>query len=229
MTSPVNFSAAWLPAPAAVAETPSPSVRSARFHQLVEFRKVDLGQADHAGNLPAPAGRRLPRAGARNGPHQPDRHLTAVAARLQTGSLRTDRRPAGALHHQRVLTGVLRPPPEGPAAGAAGASCWRWPASWGAAGGACRRPTSTTPGPAALPLPRDRTKLVPLVVPMPVVLALHDAQPYHHVTDPAQRLDVPGVGSGLDQLLHVQQAQGPTSGWSLIVYLLAWVIVSSAW
>jgi hypothetical protein len=100
-----------------------------------------------------------------------------------------------------------------------GCSGW-WP---------CRRPTSTTPWTSSTPATRGtETKLVPLIVLMPVVLALHDAQPYHHVTDPAQRLDVPGVSSGLDQLLHAQQAQGPTSGWSLNVYLLAWVIVSSA-
>jgi hypothetical protein len=64
---------------------------------------------------------------------------------------------------------------------------------------------------------------------MPVVLALHDAR--RTTTSPTQHsvwmYQASAVAS--DQLLHVQQAQGPTSGWSLIVTLLASAIVSSAW
>ena len=51
----------------------------------------------------------------------------------------------------------------------------------------------------------DKEELVVVVVFVPVILALHDAEPNDRIVHLAQRLVVPAVGTRRDQRGHVNQ------------------------
>jgi hypothetical protein len=55
----------------------------------------------------------------------------------------------------------------------------------------------------------DEKEFIDLLVLVPVILALHDRHPDDRIVHLAKRLVVPFVGTGICQLLYIDQLKGP--------------------